>query len=114
MRGRFSPIDGQLYVDWPEGLADERLRAKVASTACVAPVKPLDLPVALEHQRAWCLPDVLLTELDAETRRPTPESYSVEVWNYLYSQNYGSPELSVLEPDRKSGARQAEPRPVRR
>ena len=30
-----------------------------------------------------------------------PESYSVEVWNYLYSQNYGSPELSVLEPERK-------------
>jgi hypothetical protein len=30
-----------------------------------------------------------------------PTSYGVEIWNYLYSQNYGSPELSILHPERK-------------
>ena len=37
------------------------------------------------------------TELDAKTAEDIG-SYAVELWNYRYSGNYGSPELSVKEP----------------
>ena len=30
-----------------------------------------------------------------------PESYGVEIWNYLWSDAYGSPEYKPSEPDRK-------------
>lgn len=30
-----------------------------------------------------------------------PENYSVQVWNYAWTRNYGSPELSVADPGRK-------------
>ena len=98
MRGRFSPIDGQLYTiglkGWQTSAAREGGFHRVRRTN-----KPLDLPVAL----STCDRGVYLTfssPVDAELAAD-PESYSVEIWNYLYSQNYGSPELSVLEPERK-------------
>lgn len=98
MRGRFSPVDGQLYTiglkGWQTSAAREGGFHRVRRTN-----KPLDLPVAL----STCDRGVYLTfssPLDEELGAD-PESYSVEVWNYLYSQNYGSPELSVLEPERK-------------
>ena len=50
-----------------------------------------------------CEDGVYLTfadELDPATATDT-ESYGVEIWNYLYSQKYGSPELSILHPERK-------------
>ncbi len=98
MRGRFSPIDGQLYTiglkGWQTSAAREGGFHRVRRTN-----KPLDLPLAL----STCDEGVYLTfstPVDAELGAD-PESYGVEVWNYLYSQNYGSPELSVLEPERK-------------
>jgi hypothetical protein len=30
-----------------------------------------------------------------------PENYSVQVWNYAWTRNYGSPEFSVADPGRK-------------
>ncbi|MHC4994742.1 MAG: hypothetical protein ACYTGQ_06760, partial [Planctomycetota bacterium] len=30
-----------------------------------------------------------------------PESWAVEQWNYLWTQNYGSPEFSVANPDQQ-------------
>lgn len=98
MRGRFSPVDGQLYTiglkGWQTSAAREGGFHRVRRTN-----KPLDLPIAIQT----CDRGVYLTfssPVDAELGAD-PESYSVEVWNYLYSQNYGSPELSVLEPERK-------------
>lgn len=98
MRGRFSPIDGQLYTiglkGWQTSAAREGGFHRVRRTD-----QPLDLPIAL----STCERGVYLTfssPVDAELGAD-PESYGVEVWNYVYSQNYGSPELSVLEPERK-------------
>jgi len=98
MRGRFSPIDGQLYViglkGWQTSAAREGGFHRVRRTS-----RPLDLPVAL----STCDKGVYLTfssALDAEIAAD-PESFSVQVWNYRYSQNYGSPELSILDPERK-------------
>ena len=74
--------------------------------------KPLGLPTALRT----CDKGVYLTfaePLDPETANDV-ESYGVQVWNYLYSPNYGSPELSVLQPDRKveQGKENRDPLPV--
>lgn len=98
MRGRFSPIDGQMYViglkGWQTSAAREGGFHRVRRTN-----RPLDLPVAL----STCDKGVYLTfssPLDAEMAAD-PESFGVQVWNYRYSQSYGSPELSVLEPERK-------------
>ena len=98
MRGRFSPVDGQLYTiglkGWQTSAAREGGFHRVRRTN-----KPLDLPIAL----STCDRGVYVTfssPVDAELGAD-PESYSVEIWNYLYSQNYGSPEVSLLEPERK-------------
>lgn len=97
MRGRFGP-DGQLYViglqGWQTSAAKEGGFHRVRRTAA-----PLGLPVALRT----CTQGVYLSfaeALDPETAAD-PGSYGVEIWNYLYSPNYGSPELSVLHPERK-------------
>ncbi len=98
MRGRFSPKDGQLYViglqGWQTSAAREGGFHRVRRTAA-----PLGLPVALRT----CDKGVYLTfaePLDAATAGD-PENFGVEVWNYLYSSNYGSPEVSLLHPERK-------------
>lgn len=98
MRGRFHPIDGQLYViglqGWQTSAAKEGGFHRVRRTAA-----PLGLPIALRT----CDRGVYLSfaePLDAETASD-PDSFGVEIWNYLYSPNYGSPELSVLHPERK-------------
>jgi hypothetical protein len=97
MRGRFGP-DGQLYViglqGWQTSAAKEGGFHRVRRTGA-----PLGLPVALRT----CTAGVYLTfaePLDAETAGD-PSSFGVEIWNYLYSPNYGSPELSILHPERK-------------
>ncbi|MFY9340863.1 MAG: DUF6797 domain-containing protein [Planctomycetota bacterium] len=98
MRGRFSSKDGQLYViglqGWQTSAAREGGFHRVRRSAA-----PLGLPVALRT----CDLGVYLTfaePLDEKTA-VDPESWSVEIWNYLYSPNYGSPELSLLAPERK-------------
>jgi hypothetical protein len=98
MRGRFSAKDGQLYViglqGWQTSAAKEGGFHRVRRTTA-----PLGLPIALRT----CEQGVYLTF--AEPLDPTtasdPESFGVQIWNYLYSPNYGSPELSLLHPERK-------------
>jgi hypothetical protein len=111
MRGRFSPVDGQLYViglqGWQTSAAREGGFHRVRRTAA-----PLGLPTALRT----CAAGVQLTfaePLDAETASD-PDSYGVEIWNYLYSANYGSPEVSVLHPERQvaEGKPNRDPLPV--
>ncbi|MCB9879993.1 MAG: hypothetical protein H6835_20570 [Planctomycetes bacterium] len=111
MRGRFSPIDGQLYTiglkGWQTSAAKEGGFHRVRRTKA-----PLDLPIALRT----CDKGVYLTfseALDDETGND-PESFGVEIWNYRYSPNYGSPEVSVLEPERQvpQGKQNRDPLPV--
>ena len=97
MRARFG-ADGELYVvgfqGWQTSASKEGGFHRVRRTAA-----PLGVPTALRT----CDGGVYLTfaePLDPETAAD-PDSYSVEIWNYVYSQNYGSPEVSVLHPERK-------------
>lgn len=97
MRGRFS-AGGDLFViglqGWQTSAAREGGFHRVRRTKA-----PLGLPLAMQTSERG----VVLTfaePLDPATAAD-PESYGVQVWNYLYSPNYGSPELSLLQPDRK-------------
>lgn len=98
MRARFAPHDGQLYVagfqGWQTSAARDGGFHRVRRTQ-----QPLGLPIALRTT----VKGVYLTfaaPLDPATAADAG-NYGVEVWNYLYSGNYGSPELSVLHPERK-------------
>lgn len=112
MRARFSPKDGELYViglqGWQTSAAREGGFHRVRRTKA-----PLGLPVALRT----CDKGVYLTfaePLDAATAGD-PENFGVEIWNYLYSSNYGSPELSLLHPERRveQGKENRDPLPVK-
>lgn len=112
MRGRFSPKDGQLYVvglqGWQTSAAREGGFHRVRRTQA-----PLGLPIAVRT----CDRGVYLTfaePLDAETAADA-ENYGFEIWNYVYSPNYGSPEVSLLHPERKveQGKPNRDPLPIR-
>lgn len=97
MRGRFS-AGGDLFViglqGWQTSAARDGGFHRVRRTKA-----PLGLPLSLQTSERG----VVLTfaePLDPATAAD-PESYGVQVWNYLYSPNYGSPELSLQQPDRK-------------
>jgi hypothetical protein len=97
MRGRFG-ADGALYViglqGWQTSAAKEGGFHRVRRTKA-----PLGLPVALRT----CEQGVYVTfaePLDPETAADA-ENWSAEIWNYRYSPNYGSPEVSLLHPERE-------------
>lgn len=111
MRARFSPKDGQLYVagfqGWQTSAAREGGFHRVRRTAA-----PLGIPTALHT----CDKGVYLTfdEPLGATTAVDLESYGVEIWNYRYSSAYGSPEISVLHPEREveQGKPNRDPLPV--
>ncbi len=96
MRGRFNPVDGQLYIcglkGWQTSAAQDGALQRVRYTG-----KPLRLPVGLRS-----LPDgVAITfsvPLDKEVAED-PQSFDVEVWNYIWGSQYGSPHVSVSDPE---------------
>lgn len=98
MRGRFSPRDGQLYViglqGWQTSAAREGGFHRVRRTEA-----PLGLPIALRT----CTQGVYLTFAEPldEVTAGDADSFGVEIWNYRYSPNYGSPEVSLLHPERQ-------------
>jgi hypothetical protein len=98
MRARFNPRDGQLYVaglkGWQTSGARDGALQRVRYTG--KPVHTLqDLRV-----RATGVELTFTEPVDPESAA-NPENYGVQVWNYAWTRNYGSPELSVVEPGRK-------------
>lgn len=96
MRARFNPKDGQLYVcglkGWQTSAARDGALQRVRYTG-----KPLHLPVELAvHQDGLLL--TFSEALDKETAND-PSSYDVEVWNYIWGEQYGSPHISTIDPD---------------
>lgn len=95
MRARFNPADGQLYVAGLKGWQTEAPR-----DGCLQRVRYTGKPVHTAHAMK-----VTSTGLDLTFTRPLdpvtaadPDSYAVERWNYLWSREYGSPELKVSDP----------------
>lgn len=95
MRGRFSSDDGQLYVSGLRGWVTNAVR-----DGCLQRVrytgKPVHLPVAVRTMQNG----IALTFTNPLDRRTAenPDNYAIEQWNYLWSQNYGSPEYRITAP----------------
>ena len=96
MRPRFSPKDGQLYVcgvggGWQtSGTADGGFY-RVRHTG-----QPARFPASF-HVTPRGLRLTFPTPLD-RTSAADVQNWSVEQWNYKWSEKYGSPELSVKNP----------------
>ncbi len=99
MRARFSEADGQLYVTgfkgWQTRAAKDTAFQRVRYTG-----KPLHMARELRVEDGTI--SVSFSEaLDAEVASD-PESWEIEHWNYAWTDDYGSPEVSVVEPERKA------------
>jgi hypothetical protein len=91
MRGRFSPIDGQLYCcgmfawsstqEQPGGLYRVRYTGK-----------PSNLPIAL-HAKQAAFEIVFSDPIDAQAAAD-PKNYAVKAWDLKRSANYGSEHLN--------------------
>lgn len=94
MRGRFSPKDGQLYTTGLRGWQTSGVRdggfSRVRYTG--APVRmPQTLHVSKDGVRI-----TFTAPLDEASARDTG-NWNVEMWNYIYSGGYGSPEVSTKD-----------------
>jgi hypothetical protein len=94
MRARFNPRDGQLYVTGLRGWQTtatqngcfQRVRYTGAATR---------MPIALAASKKGIRLD-FTCELDVQTAADAG-NWNIEVWNYVWSSAYGSPEISTLE-----------------
>jgi azurin len=94
-RGRFNPVDGQLYVSgmagWGTYTPDDGCFHRVRYTG-----KPVQLPSAFHvHENG-----VLLRFTGPVDREliGNLQNHFAQVWNYRYSSGYGSPEFSTRHP----------------
>ena len=97
MRGRFNPVDGQLYVcgldGWQTAAVRDGCFQRVRATG-----KPFCLPVGFT---------VIENKIRIEFSQPLDKStvadlnnWQIEQWNYRWSQDYGSDHYSVKNPDK--------------
>ena len=93
MRARFNPADGQLYVaglrGWQTTGVKNGALQRVRYTGA-----PVRMPIGLHATKRGVRLDFTCA-LDAASAGD-PQSWNVEVWNYLWSSAYGSPEISTL------------------
>ena len=99
MRGRVNPKDGQVYVcgvrGWQTDGSKDGGFYRVRYTG-----KPVHTPVGF-HALKNGLQLVLPNPLDPDSATDVA-NYAVDMWNYLYSPNYGSQEYSVADPTVKT------------
>ena len=98
MRGRFNSHDGQLYltglVVWQSKGPRQGAFHRVRYTG-----KPVQLPVAM-HVKKNGIEVTFADRLD-ETTATDAANYAIEQWNYKWTSNYGSPDFSVADPEKK-------------
>lgn len=94
-RGRFSPKDGQLYVSgmagWGSYTTDDGSFQRVRYTG-----ERVQLPTAF-HAHANGIFLTFTQPLDKSIAE-RPDRHFAQVWNYRYSEGYGSPEFSTRHP----------------
>ncbi|MBI3874652.1 MAG: hypothetical protein HY300_01510 [Verrucomicrobia bacterium] len=98
MRPRFNPKDGQLYVaglrGWQSNAAKETGFDRVRYTG-----KPVFSVRDLRVTKAGVA--LTFTQPLDKAAAEDAQNYSGQRWNYLRTSNYGSPELSVENPEKK-------------
>jgi len=94
MRGRFSPKDGQLYTTGLRGWQTAGVRdggfSRVRYTGA-----PVRMPQALHVSKAGVR--ITFTAPLNEASAKDTGNWNVEMWNYIYSGGYGSPEVSTKD-----------------
>jgi hypothetical protein len=94
-RARFNAKDGQLYVAGLKGW-----QTTATKDACLQRVrytgKPVTMPTAM-HVAADGVSITFTNALDKAAAKDI-ENYAVEQWNYLWTSEYGSPEVSAEDP----------------
>lgn len=95
MRGRFRPVDGQLYVcglrGWQTSAGKDGCLQRVRYTG-----QSLNIPVGLQvHENG-----LLVTYSNPVDRKAAGdwENWGIEQWNYKWTGTYGSKEYSVANP----------------
>jgi hypothetical protein len=98
MRGRFNPVDGQLYVcglvGWSSNCADPGGFYRVKYSG-----RPLRIPIEMKVRHEG----VELTFAE-KLQRATAEDagrYGVQRWNYRWTENYGSKHYRVSDPKKE-------------
>lgn len=98
MRARFNPKDGQLWVAGLRGWQTDGIR-----NGCLQRVRhtgaPVQMPIEL-HARKTGIELRFTSSIDTQSAAD-PENWNVEVWNYLWSAAYGSPEISTIAESEK-------------
>jgi hypothetical protein len=105
MRGRFNPVDGQMYLvgmrGWQTDASRDGCFQRLRATG-----KPMNMPLSAKISTKGI--DITFTDkLDPETAGSS-DSYSAVWCNLRWTGNYGSPEFWVSEPDKKG----REPLPI--
>jgi hypothetical protein len=98
MRGRFSPLDGQLYLSGLKGWQNAATR-----DGGLYRVRYSGKPVRMAIKAHVARNGVEITFSTALDRKSAedPSSYALELWGYKYSGGYGSDEFSVKTPGKK-------------
>jgi hypothetical protein len=96
MRARFNAGDGQLYVSglkgWQTNAGKEGGFDRVRYTG-----KAVNMPTGLNVTDKG-VKITFTGSMDSEAARDL-QNYNCEVWNYKWTQDYGSPEISTLPAD---------------
>lgn len=94
MRARFNPKDGQLYVAGLRGWQTTAVKNGCFQRVRYQSAAPVRMPIGLHATTKGVRLD-FACELDAAAAADA-QNWSVEVWNYLRSSAYGSPEISTM------------------
>ncbi len=101
MRARFNPADGQLYVAGLRGWQTTGLK-----NGCFQRVRytgaPVRMPIEM-HVHKDGIELRFACSLDTQKACDT-DNWNVEVWNYLWSSAYGSPEISTIAPAKEAAS----------
>jgi hypothetical protein len=96
MRGRFSPIDGQLYVcglkGWQTSAGKDGTFSRVRYSG-----KPVNMPFEM-HVKKDEVSITFTCPLD-KASASDDQSYGIQQWNYKWASEYGSKDYSVEKPD---------------
>ena len=99
MRGRFNPHDGHMYISGLRGW-----QTSAVHDGCFQRLRLVGGPLRLPVDYATAPGQIEITFDTALNRElaEDPESYSLEQWNYLWSNQYGSKDWSIRDP-KKNG-----------
>lgn len=98
MRGRFNPLDGQLYVcglvGWSSNCAEPGGFYRLKYTG-----RPLRIPIEMHVKKEGV--ELTFAEKLDRTSAEDKDRYSVSRWNYRWTENYGSKQYRVSDPKKE-------------